>query len=124
MRDYLARVVNGRDLGAVDEIVSPGYVGTGNGWPVDRDSLRAFYEWQAWSRPDWHIDIQDALCVGDCVVVRAFAGGTVTDDAAGRPLAAPASRAVEWLAAYRVAHGQIARIDLLAIRDRDAEAAG
>ena len=115
---YLERVVNQRDLSAVDELVDPSYVGSGSAWPADRESLRAFYRWQAVSRPDWHIDVQQTVAVGESVVVRALAGGTVSATETGRPLAAPESRAVEWLAAYRVSGGLITAIDVLAIRDR------
>ncbi|MCW2543004.1 MAG: hypothetical protein JWM40_556 [Frankiales bacterium] len=97
---------------------SPGYVGSGHGWPADREALAAFYTWQSQSRPDWTIDVQDVVTVGGCVVIRAHAGGTVSHDETGRPLAAPLSSAVEWLAAYTVAGGRITAIDLLAVRDR------
>ena len=118
VRSYLRRVVNERNLSAVDELVADDYSGSGNGWPVSKPELRAFYAWQAASRPDWHIDVQDLIKVDDCVVVRAHAGGTITNDELGRPLAAPRTGAVEWLAAYRLADGLIARIDLLAVRSR------
>jgi hypothetical protein len=119
VRAYLQRVVNDRDSAAVDELVSAAYQGSGHGWPITRPELRTFYEWQSRTRPDWHIDVQDTVEVADCVVVRAHAGGTVSQDEEGRPLAAPRSSAVEWLAAYRLAEGLITRIDLLAIRSRD-----
>jgi predicted SnoaL-like aldol condensation-catalyzing enzyme len=119
IRDYLERVVNDRDVSAVDELVSPGYVGSGHGWAPDREKLRAFYVWQADYRPDWHIDIQAAIEVGDWVAVRAHAGGTVAHDEAGQPLETPHQRAIEWLAAFRVADGQLAETRFLSIRDRD-----
>ena len=118
MLGYLERVVNQRDLSAVDELVDPSYTGSGWGWPVDRDALREFYHWQALTRPDWRIDVQDVISVGSSVVVRAHAGGTISADETGRPLAAPTSGAVEWLAAYSTRDGLITAIDLLAIRDR------
>lgn len=119
VRAYLDRVVNDRDLTAVDELVAPDYVGSGHGWPVDRDALRAFYSWQAQARPDWHIEVQEVVAVADRVVIRAHAGGTVAADEAGRPLAAPSQGAVEWLATYTVTDGLIAAIEVLAIRDRE-----
>ncbi len=115
---YLARVANQRDVSGVDELVSPRYVGSGHGWPADRDALREFYRWQARTRPDWLIEVQDVVSVGSCVVIRAHAGGTVSHDQTEAPLAAPTNGAVEWLAAYTVAEGQITAIELLAIRDR------
>jgi hypothetical protein len=118
VRSYLERVVNQRDLTAVDDLVSPDYRGSGLGWPADLAGLRAFYAWQAQTRPDWHVDVRDAIEVADVVVVRAEAGGTIAQDEQGRPLAAPASRSVEWLAAYTVTGGRVTAIDLLALSDR------
>ncbi|BEP12458.1 hypothetical protein acdb102_07690 [Acidothermaceae bacterium B102] len=118
VRSYLRRVVNERDVSAVDELVADDYTGSGNGWPGSKPELRAFYAWQSATRPDWHIDVQDLIEVGECVVVRAHARGTIANDEQGRPLAAPHVGAVEWLAAYRLADGLIARIDLLAVRSR------
>ena len=115
VRAYLQRVVNEGDLKAVEALVSPDYTGCGHGWPATRPELEAFYAWQARTRPDWRIDVQETLEVGECVVVRAHAGGSVTADEQGRPLAAPTSSAVEWLAAYFLSGGAITRIDLLAV---------
>lgn len=116
--DYLQRVVNERDLAAVDELVSPRYRGSGYGWPADVAALRDFYRWQSQTRPDWTIDVQETLEVAGCVVVRAYAGGTIANDEDGRPLAAPTARAVEWLAMYRIEDGLIVEIQVLALRDR------
>lgn len=118
VRGYLERVVNQRDPAAVDELVAADYTGGGHGWPSTRPELRSFYEWQTRTRPDWHIDPQEMVEVDDCVVVRAFAHGTISVDEQGRPLAAPSARAVEWLAAYRLADGLITQIDVLALRPR------
>ena len=62
--------------------------------------------------------MQETIEVDDCVVVRAHAGGTISADEQGRPLAAPQNKSVEWLAAYRLADGLITRIDVLALRPR------
>lgn len=118
VRGYIDRVVNRRDPAAVDELVSVDYTGGGHGWPSTLPELRAFYEWQAHTRPDWHIEVQETIEVDDCVVVRAFAGGTISKDEQGIPLAAPKASAVEWVAAYRLADGQITRIDVLALQPR------
>ena len=115
---YLERVVNQRDLRAVHDVVAAHYTGGGHGWPQTREELVAFYTWQAAARPDWHIDVQQTVTVGSCVVVRALAGGTVTDDEQGRPLAAPTARRVEWLAAYWVTEGRIDRIQVLSLVTR------
>jgi hypothetical protein len=112
VRAYLDRVVNGRDLTGVDELVSPAYVGSGHGWPADLAALRAFYEWQQRERPDWHINVQDTVEVGSSVVVRAVAGGTVRVDGAEQQ-----SR-VEWLAHYRFDGDVIAEIHVLELVPR------
>lgn len=118
IRRYLDRVVNARDVSAVDELVSPTYVGFGRGWPADRERLREFYTWQARYRPDWHIDVLDTIEVDDWVAVRAHAGGTILHDDAGHALDRPQQRAVEWLTAFRVADGLLVETRLLTVRDR------
>ena len=118
VRDYLERVVNRRDISALDELVSVDYRGGGHGWPGDVTALRTFYRWQAQVRPDWSISVQDSIEVGGCVVLRAFAGGTIADEEQGRPLAAPTQRAVEWLAMYRVEDERILEIQVLEVRER------
>ncbi len=118
IRHYLGRVVNDRDVSAVDELVSPDYVGSGHGWATDVDALRAFYTWQAHYRPDWHIDVQETVEVSDWVAVRAYAGGIVAHDPAGQPLELPYPAAVEWLSAFRVVDGQLVETRFLSVRDR------
>ena len=120
IRHYLGRVVNDRDVSAVDELVSPEYVGSGHGWAPDRDKLREFYTWQACTRPDWHIDVQETVEVSDWVAVRAHGGGTVTHDEAGQALQTPYRSAVEWLAAFRLVDGRLVETRFLSVRDRIA----
>ena len=105
MRDYIDRVVNRGDADAVGELVAPGYTGHGHGWPADREALREFYAHQARARPDWRIDVQETLEVGEWVAVRAHAGD--------------ASRQVEWLALYRVDDDRVAEIRIVALEERD-----
>ena len=106
---YIERVVNRRDLTAVDDMVSADYIGSGQEWPTDIDELRLFYVNQIRYRPDWHIDVQDTVELGDSVVARAIASGTVTVD--GRPQRSH----VEWLAHYRVVDRRITEINVLAV---------
>jgi hypothetical protein len=105
---YIERAVNRRDLTALDEMVSPQYTGRGPGWPTTIDELRQFYLDQIRDRPDWRIDIQETIEVGDSVVVRALAGGTVVVEGVGQ------RRRLEWLAHYRVVGQRITEINLLA----------
>lgn len=104
---YIDRVVNHRDLTALDEMVSPAYVGSGPEWATDIGELRRFYEDQMRDRPDWHIEVQSTLELGDSVVVRAQAGGTVM--VAGKQ----SHRRLDWLTHYRVADGLITEINIL-----------
>lgn len=107
--EYIDRVVNRRETTVVAELVAADYRGSGLGWPATRDELLAFYEEQARSRPDWHIEVEATVELGDSVVVRAHAHGTVTDG--GRQT----TRHVEWLTHYRVSDGRIGEINVLAV---------
>ena len=112
VRAYIDRVVNDRDITAVSELVATTYRGGGYEWPADFDSLLAFYEWQQRARPDWRIDVRESLELGDSVVVRATAGGTVETPSG------PGRHDVEWLTHYRVVDGKISEITVLEIVDR------
>jgi hypothetical protein len=109
IRDFIERVVNAHDLKAIDQaldqMVSPDYVGTGSDWrrlAPDFDALRAFYRRQATQRPDWRIDVQETVEVGEYVAVRALAGGKQALDDEGAPRQPPFPTAVEWLTVYHV----------------------
>lgn len=105
VRDYIGRVVNEHDIAAVDEMVSPHYRGTGDDWQrlaPDFDALRTFYTRQAAQRPDWRIDVQESIEVGEYVAVRALAGGQQAFDDDGAPRQPPFPTAVEWLTVYHV----------------------
>ena len=117
VRSYLDRVVNERDLSAVDELVDPGFRGSGFGWPPDRAALRRFYAWQAEARPDWHITVQEAVELGSVVVLRASAGGTVSHDERGTSLEQPYVKRLEWLAAFRVEDGRLLETRVLELRE-------
>ncbi|MEO8329994.1 MAG: ester cyclase [Candidatus Nanopelagicales bacterium] len=119
IRRYYDRVVNARDLAAIDDLVAPNYVGSGLGWASTLEKLREFYIWQATYRPDWRIDVQDTLQVADWVAVRAHAGGTVSHDDVGQPLDASYRRAVEWLTVSRIVDGRLSETRFLSVRDRD-----
>jgi hypothetical protein len=106
---YIERVVNQRDLTAVDDLVSSDYVGSGPEWPTNTDELRRFYVNQMHERPDWHIDVQGTIELGDSVVARAEASGTVAVDGRRR------RARLEWLAHYRVVDRRITEINVLAI---------
>jgi hypothetical protein len=103
-------VVNEHDVTAVDEMVAPDYRGTGEDWQrlaPDFDALRSFYVRQAAQRPDWRIDIQETMEVGEYVAVRALASGQQAFDDDGAPRRPPFPIAVEWLTTYHVVDGKI-----------------
>ena len=120
IRRYIQRVVNEHDITAVDELVSPHYAGSGDNWPADVDSLRAFYERQASRRPDWRIDVQETMEVGQWVAVRAYAGGIELYDDEGNRQALPLLTAVEWMALYKVSNERIVEARLISSVDRSA----
>ena len=107
VRSYIERVVNQRDLTAVDDMVSSKYVGSGPEWATNIEELRQFYVDQMRVRPDWHIEVQGTVELGDSVVVRALAGGTVTVDGVSR------RKSLEWLTHYRVTDQRITEINIL-----------
>lgn len=109
VRTYIDRVVNQRDITAVDECVSQSYRGSGPDWPTDRETLRRFYEKQYADRPHWHIDVQETVQLGDSVVARALAGGPVVVDGTA------VTKRLEWLAHYRLQDGLITEINLLSL---------
>jgi len=117
IRAYLQRVVNERDITAVDSLVSPDFRGSGNGWPADIAGLREFYRDQARRRPDWHIDVRETIEVGEWVAVRALAGGTVVTNALEMTDGAPFEKSIEWMALFRVVSGQIAETKLVSVVD-------
>jgi hypothetical protein len=114
MRDFIERVVNEHDLNAIDEaveeMVSLEYRGSGSEWlrlAPDFEALRAFYRRQATQRPDWRIDIQETIEVGEYVAVRALAGGKQALDDAGAPRKPPFPTAGEWLSVNHIVNGKL-----------------
>jgi predicted SnoaL-like aldol condensation-catalyzing enzyme len=112
-REYVERVVNQHDMSAVDEMVSPNYMGAGHGWPETIEALREFYRRQSRTRPDWRIDIQQTVAVGEWVAVRAFAGGQEAYNEDGSRQSPPFPTSVEWLSTIRVVEAKIAEIRIV-----------
>jgi hypothetical protein len=110
MRKFIQRVVNEHDLSAVDEMVSPEYRGTGADWEElasNIEVLREFYRRQATYRPDWRIDIQETIELGEYVAVRAYAHGIQAFDEDGTPRRPPFPTEVEWLSVNRILEGKL-----------------
>lgn len=112
---YIERVVNRRDHAAIDEMVAGDYRGSGQGWPTTLGQLRQFYEDQVRDRPDWHIDVEVVVELGDSVVVRAHAQGSVMGSGTLR------RTALDWLTHYRFRDGRITEINLLTVVPRQVE---
>ena len=117
IREYIERVVNQHDMSAVDEMVSPDYVGGGYGWAETIQDLREFYGRQNRTRPDWHIDIQETVEVGDWVAVRALAGGQEAYNDDGSPQSPPFLTSVEWLSVFRIVGGRIVETRIVSVVD-------
>lgn len=120
-RAYVERVVNQHDMSAVDDMVSPDYVGGGQGWAENLEELRDFYRRQNRTRPDWRIDIQETMEVGEWVAVRAFAGGQEANNEDGSPQSPPFLTSLEWLTNVRVVNRMIVEIRLVSWVDHSPE---
>ena len=117
IRDYIERVVNRHDMGAVDEMVSPDYTGGGYGWAENFEALREFYDIQNRTRPDWRINIQETIEVGEWVAVRAYAGGNEAYDEDGSRRPPPYLTSVEWLAIFHVVKSRIVESRIVSVVD-------
>jgi hypothetical protein len=110
MRRYIQRVVNEHDLSGVDEMVSPHYRGIGPDWErlaPNFETAREFYRRQAIQRPDWRIDIQETIELGEYVAVRAYAHGVQAFDDDGASRRPPFPIEVEWFTVSRIVDGKI-----------------
>ena len=116
-RRYIDRVVNEHDMSAVDDLVSPDYTGGGYGWAQNLEELREFYDRQNRTRPDWRIEIQQTLQVGDWLAVRAVAGGKEAYNDDGSPKPPPYMTSVEWLAVVHVIDERIVEGRVISVVD-------
>jgi hypothetical protein len=117
IREYIERVVNHHDMSAVDQMVSPDYTGGGYGWPENVAELREFYDRQNRARPDWRIDIQQTVEVGEWVAVRALAGGMEAYNEDGTRRSRPYITAVEWLTIFHVVNSRIVETRVISVLD-------
>lgn len=99
-------VINGREIGRLDEFVDAVYVG--HGFAADREGLRAFPGWQAATAPDWHIEVKQSAAEGELVAVQARGSGTRTEESPGVPFATARRMAFDWMTIYRMADGKFA----------------
>jgi hypothetical protein len=117
IREYIERVVNQHDMSAVDEMVSPHYTGGGYGWPENVAALRELYDRQNRARPDWRIDIQQTVEVGEWVAVRALAGGMEAYNEDGTRQSRPYITALEWLTIFHVVNSRIVETRVISVLD-------
>ncbi len=96
-------------------MVSPSYTGGGHGWADNMEALRAFYDRQNRTRPDWRIDVQETIEVGEWVAVRAFAGGNEAHNEDGSPESPPFLTAVEWLTIFHVVDRKIVESRIISL---------
>ena len=73
------RIVNNRDLSAVDEVFAPDFVDRSAPpeAPSDHSAIKAYYTSLFASFPDFHFTVEDLIEVGDKVVGRCTATGTM-----------------------------------------------
>jgi hypothetical protein len=117
IREYIERVVNHHDISAVDEMVSPDYTGGGYGWPENIAALHEFYDRQNRTRPDWRIDIQQTVEVGEWVAVRALAAGMEAYNEDGTRQSRPYVTGVEWLTVFHVVNSRIVETRVISVLD-------
>jgi len=109
VRRFVDEVVNGGDLGVLDQLWAADLAWHG-GSMGEIHGLAAFREHLAASTTGafsgMHLDIHDVVTSGDTVVVRFTNSGTQTGPFMGTP---PTGRHAEWLGigVYRVAAGKI-----------------
>lgn len=74
---YIDEVWNGHDLGAIDELVSPGYVNhAASTEEYRRGGARRIWEWVLSVFPDHRFDVDDVAADGQTVAVRGTMVGT------------------------------------------------
>jgi predicted ester cyclase len=85
-RRYVEEVLNKGDLGVIDEIMAPNYVGHVPGFPPsDREGDKQLIAMFRAAFPDLHFIIEDQIGEGDKVVHRLTARGTHQGDFMGIP---------------------------------------
>ena len=85
-RRYVAEVLNGANLAAIDEIMAPSYVGHVPGFPPsDREGDKQLIAMFRGAFPDLRFTIEDQIAEGDRVVHRLSATGTHRGEFMGIP---------------------------------------
>lgn len=109
VRRFVEEVINRGDLGAVDELLAPGYLDHGpliRGLPTGREGAKRLYALLHAGFPDLEVSIEDFVAEGERVALRSIWRGTHKGDFLK---VAPTGKVVvfENLELLRVQHGQI-----------------
>src|SRR3954453_3737750 len=86
VRRFVEEVANGRNLEAMDEVLSDDFaLPPGTEGALDRDGLRAVLQYYFSAFPDLHYEIEDMIVDGDRIAVRVTMSGTHQGDYDGQP---------------------------------------
>lgn len=94
-RRFLDEVINGGNIGLIDELLAPGFVDhqAAPGVPPDREGVKVFMTMFRAAFPDLRYTLEDSVAEGDRVVVRVTARGTMKGEFAGMP---PSGKTATW----------------------------
>ena len=92
---FLDEVINGGNIGLIDELLAPGFVDhqAAPGVPPDREGVKVFMTMFRAAFPDLRYTLEDSVAEGDRVVVRVTARGTMKGEFAGMP---PSGKTATW----------------------------
>jgi steroid delta-isomerase-like uncharacterized protein len=107
VRQYVERVWNQAEPGALDELTAPDFVYHLGGQPGrDRDGMQKFVASVHVAFPDWRVDIVDCIAEGETVAVRWH--GKVTHLGAFHTIAPSGKQiSVSGINVYSLAQGRI-----------------
>jgi predicted ester cyclase len=86
-RRFLAEVINGGNLGVIDELTGRGFVDHSlpPGVPAGIEGIKGFFMMLRAAFPDLHYKLEDSIAEGDKVVQRTTASRTMKGDFQGMP---------------------------------------
>ena len=108
LSDKVFEAFNTGNADLLDEVISPAYVErtpVPPGWPPGRDGLKAFIRTFRTAFPDFRYTVEDTVCEGDKIAVRASAQGTHRGEFLGIP---PTGKRATWTEMHlgRIADGK------------------
>jgi steroid delta-isomerase-like uncharacterized protein len=94
-RRFTEEVVNGGQMGKVDEFMAEHFVDhqAPPGMPPNREGLKGFFQAFRTAFPDLHYTVHDVIAEGDRVVQRATGTGTMKGEFQGM---APSGKSATW----------------------------